>query len=304
MEARSSGNVEEIGEMMKHCLKNCRATGPVAFHETAGGPPALQNSGEKYVSATAPTQYLWALFLSIIVSTTSLFAANPEDVFNQANTAFVSGKYADAIRDYESLTTQSGYSAALLYNLGNAYYRNGQIGHAILNYERAFWLDPNDADIRANLQFVQRAAGFFEADRSWWQTLSDFLRLDSWTWLFVISLALLCAAFILRMTKPTMRAGLRSLIWACLLLLGVSATSIVTRMLELNRAVVLVSETPLRIAPLDPLPASPTLPAGAILEIQKQQGLFFCVRTEDGRSGWVLMKQVERVVSPISATCQ
>ncbi len=225
-----------------------------------------------------------------------LLATTPDETFNQANAAFVSGKYTDAIRDYESLMAQRGYSAALLYNLGNAHYRNGQIGHAILSYERALWLVPNDADIRANLKFVRRTAGFFEPDRPWWQTLPDFLRLDSWAWLFVISLALLCAAFILRMLKPTMRVSLRPLIWVCLLLLGVSATSTVARISELNRAVVLTPETRLRIAPLEPSPASPTLPAGAILEIQKQQGLFFCVRTEDGRSGWVLTKQVERVV--------
>ena len=53
---------------------------------------------------------------------------------------------------------EPGYSAAALYNLGNAYARAGKPGLAVLNYERAALLAPDDPDIAANLHFVQRAA--------------------------------------------------------------------------------------------------------------------------------------------------
>src|SRR5271154_5442171 len=53
---------------------------------------------------------------------------------------------------------QTGYSAATLYNLANSYARAGKPGMAVLNYERARLLAPNDPDIEANLRFVRQSA--------------------------------------------------------------------------------------------------------------------------------------------------
>src|SRR5580704_1201173 len=52
----------------------------------------------------------------------------------------------------------SGYSAARLYNIANSYARMGKPGMAILNYQRAGLLSPNDPDIEANLQYVRTSA--------------------------------------------------------------------------------------------------------------------------------------------------
>src|SRR4051812_26061553 len=50
------------------------------------------------------------------------------------------------------------YSADALYNLANSYARAGKPGLAVLNYERATLLAPNDPDIRANLDYVRATA--------------------------------------------------------------------------------------------------------------------------------------------------
>ncbi len=52
----------------------------------------------------------------------------------------------------------AGYSAAGLYNLANSYARAGKPGMAVLNYERARLLSPNDPDVEANLRFVRSSA--------------------------------------------------------------------------------------------------------------------------------------------------
>jgi hypothetical protein len=52
----------------------------------------------------------------------------------------------------------AGFSAAGLYNLANAYARAGKPGMAVLNYERARLLAPNDPDIEANLNYVLEAS--------------------------------------------------------------------------------------------------------------------------------------------------
>jgi len=74
-----------------------------------------------------------------------------------ADEAYMRGSEADfteAIRLYRQAIEKDGTSAAIYYNLGNAYYRVDSLAKAIICYERALRLDPTDKDIRANLDFV------------------------------------------------------------------------------------------------------------------------------------------------------
>jgi tetratricopeptide (TPR) repeat protein len=82
-------------------------------------------------------------------------ADSPLAAFRAANTLYEKGQYAEAAAAYETLA--AGHtSAALAYNLGNAYYRQGRIGKAVLQYERAHRLAPRDRDIRENLEFARQ----------------------------------------------------------------------------------------------------------------------------------------------------
>src|SRR6202011_968808 len=65
-----------------------------------------------------------------------------------------------------SQTTDQGYSAANLYNLANSYARQGKLGMAVLNYERASLLSPNDPDVEANLRYVRAASHVPEPPQS------------------------------------------------------------------------------------------------------------------------------------------
>ncbi len=71
------------------------------------------------------------------------------------DSAYVSGNYADAISLYENLLKNEGESFELHYNLGNAYYKAGNIARSILAYERALLLNPGDADAAFNLELAR-----------------------------------------------------------------------------------------------------------------------------------------------------
>jgi hypothetical protein len=102
------------------------------------------------------------LLLAILLGSTSLMTAG-----QPANTAAIgagnrlvaAGNYGEAIQVYEQLVAQDIHDSALFYNLGNAYYLQGDTGRAILNYERAAQLAPRDADIKANLALARQQAG-------------------------------------------------------------------------------------------------------------------------------------------------
>jgi hypothetical protein len=74
---------------------------------------------------------------------------------NSANQLYEAGHYAEAAAIYEQLIVQGGRDSALYYNLGNSYYQQGDLGRAILNYERAAQLAPRDQDIKANLALAR-----------------------------------------------------------------------------------------------------------------------------------------------------
>lgn len=71
------------------------------------------------------------------------------------NSLYESGRYLEAALVYEQIIDQGYESGALYYNLGNAYFKQGDLGRAILSYRRAERLYPRDADIRANLKIAR-----------------------------------------------------------------------------------------------------------------------------------------------------
>src|SRR6266850_569357 len=103
--------------------------------------------------------------------------------FNKANADFAAGHFPAAIAGYESLVRSRQWNPALFYDLGNAYFRTGDFGSAILNYERALVLDPAQPEARANLQLARDQARALELARSWTETHLDFLTRDHFAWL-------------------------------------------------------------------------------------------------------------------------
>lgn len=80
--------------------------------------------------------------------------AQPETLYQQANEAYQQESYDEAIALYDSILAQGYVSSPVFFNLGNAYFKKGIITHAILNYERALELSPNDEDVQYNLRIA------------------------------------------------------------------------------------------------------------------------------------------------------
>src|SRR5882757_11401081 len=88
---------------------------------------------------------------------------------------------------------QVGYSAAGLYNLANAYARQGKPGMAVLNYERASLLSPNDPDIDANLSYVRASSHLPAPPRSTFERLARIASPFAMFWLGVFGLVIVGA---------------------------------------------------------------------------------------------------------------
>lgn len=75
-------------------------------------------------------------------------------VLEQADSAYHKANYEEAAALYSQVVESQGVSAGILYNLGNSYYHLGMEGEAMLCYERAKKIDPSNAEINQNLNFL------------------------------------------------------------------------------------------------------------------------------------------------------
>jgi len=95
--------------------------------------------------------------LTLIIAamlTAPVAAAPAADIIERADSAYAADNFKEAVELYSQAIDSLGTSSELYYNLGNAYYRLGSNGLAIVNYERALRLNPTNSDARENLEFV------------------------------------------------------------------------------------------------------------------------------------------------------
>jgi hypothetical protein len=69
--------------------------------------------------------------------------------------AYSNAQYGQAIEVYQSLIDEGFHDPRLYFNLGDAYFKQGQLGKSILYFERAYLLDPSDIAIQQNLQIAK-----------------------------------------------------------------------------------------------------------------------------------------------------
>jgi tetratricopeptide (TPR) repeat protein len=152
--------------------------------------------------------------------------AQIETTKSEADQAFIDERYTDAAKLYEEILAQEYVSAEIHYNLGNAYFKAGQIAPSILNYERALKLAPKDEDIQFNLKLANLSV----KDRieempqlffiTWWEAVLKTFATDGWAWSAVLSLILALGGLLLfrfsseeGMKRLTFYAGFIALIW-------------------------------------------------------------------------------------------
>lgn len=250
---------------------------------------------------TLPALALATLFL---LPTGHALADERAQRFESANAAFAAGDFGAARDALAAIIASDGPSPAVLYNLGNASFRAGLIGEAVLSYERALLLAPRDQDVRANLRQVRKAAELPEPDAGAWTRLTHLLTADGWAWIASAALYLVCVALLalrlLRARGPASpaRAALRYAV-AALVVLGLAAAAACTaRLGERDRAVVLGNEPVLRVAPYPSATAASELAPGEVVRIERTHQGFSLVRTSGGRSGWLADDAVARIALP------
>jgi tetratricopeptide (TPR) repeat protein len=97
--------------------------------------------------------------------------ANPSsgdinEAFDAGCDLYEASNFGSAAETFQSLVAKGVKNSAVYYNLGNAYYKQGQIGRAVASYRRALMLSPRDEDSKANLELLRSNVGMRDTTSS------------------------------------------------------------------------------------------------------------------------------------------
>lgn len=244
-------------------------------------------------------------FFHILLITFSfqIFADNHvTEVLKKAEQAYKQKNYSLSIQLYNELIHQNYYSAELYYNLGNAYFKNNQLGKAILYYEKAKKIKPSDDDINYNLPLAYsktidkietRDNFFIEITKNNFlnQLNSDTLAYLSIT-LSVIALVFFAVFLFYRHHKKFFLSVSVGLITTTIILyiLGYAANQS-----HQNNQFAIVTQKEIK-ATNEPLPNAVLkfkLHEGTKVKIIQKVDTFYLIRLENAVEGWIDEKSVE-----------
>ena len=227
------------------------------------------------------------------------YAAEGDAMYRQAN-------YEQAIESYNAVLGAGYTSAELYYNLGNAYYRTGQMGMAILNYSRALRLKPTMSDAKENLALAQSHTvdritvlpKFFLV--RWIDTLCTVISPAAWRLIVLVLLALVAVAFVafrLGGLLSVRKAGLVvGIVMAVFLLLSVLL--LLRSMRHYNarsEAVVMAQSLTVKGSPEVQSVDKLILHEGTTVTISDSLAGWYKITIADGTTGWCTTEDIERI---------
>jgi len=214
-----------------------------------------------------------------------------------ANKAYHAGKYDEAKFDYLRLVQAGQYSPDLFYNLGNAWFKLGDQGRAILNYERALVLNPRLDEAQANRLSTLKVVGNDDAptvrDRAGGYADCFVLTASIAFWIFAFAL-------VFSFVKPRPVARLCRIISVLAGLAWVAGAGAAIWVGEgpkdPSRALVVDSMAELKYGPAVSARSAESLQIGNHVEILSERGDWTFCRASSGTLGWILTRKIERVI--------
>ena len=250
----------------------------------------------------------YSLFLVIVAAS---FASNGQssavsDSLNTANQLYNSAKYQDAIRKYQYVLAQGFESVEIYYNLGNAFYKSGNSTFAILNYERAKKLAPNDEDIRYNLDLARTQIvdnivtipdpGFLR----WWKQLINSQSISFWGTLSLITFFAFLSSFGLFLLSRSFRIK-RLAFWISVATVSISAITfgfgshLTSQLINHNTAVITERSVRVKASPSETGTELFIVHEGVTVQLIDKLGEWLNISLPDGNKGWIKESAMVRI---------
>lgn len=249
-------------------------------------------------------RFLLIITFLFFIANASWSQESVESSFTVANTAYEQKDYQKAIKTYETILATGTQSAGLFYNLGNSYYQRGEIGKAILNYEKSLLLDASQ-DTRYNLQLarskqIDQISSVGSTPKQWWEKIVRTFSANTWTLLMVMFFWVTAASWILWLLGKERSQRKRGFILGMLgipliLILGIMTSARNDLQRDSRRAILVEKEIDLRISPDPKGKILNTLHEGVELNLLEEINDWYHVRLINGDQGWLPENSFERI---------
>lgn len=252
--------------------------------------------------------YYKLLIIILLFCGHQLTAQKPDHAaeFENGLRAYKKSEFDQAVKHYELSLSGTLKSAQAYNNLGLAYYKMGDLGRAILNFERALRLQPAYSpaikNLRAARQYidsnVKKHNGFWLFGL--WESMATMMTSFAWALIFYILLFVASTGLLLwylkldeRLSFVGIRTGIVLLPFSILAFgLGAKAASV---QFDNNYAIVTGVKAGVRSAPGLDGEDIMVLSSGVKAIIKEHLGDWYKVRLENGVLGWVPCKAVEKI---------
>ena len=249
---------------------------------------------------------LYILFVGLLMAGAAFGADSLQSVENEAARMYQEGNYAKAAELYEQILDGDVESAAVYYNLGNAYYKTGETAKAILNYERALLIHPGDRDAKYNLALAQRST----VDNikvlpelflvRWYNGLVTTFPADQWAYIsvFLFLCFLAMAVVFFHATSVSMKKMGFTVGIVVLLLTGATvlfASKQYHRQTDRDMGIVMTPSVVVRGAPDNSGTELFVVHEGLKVQVIETLGEWYNVRLADGNEGWIQKNDLEKI---------
>lgn len=224
-------------------------------------------------------------------------------LFEQGNTAYQKEDYSKAIDCYEQIIKSGVKNHKVYYNLGNAYFKGGMLGKAIVNYNRALKLSPRDEDALANLKFArlfaidkiqENSQGFFSKQA---KRFTDFWSLNELSLFFTLAYFALIASILFRIFSRLNKRTFTLIVPILIFLVAISGLGFALKLRDasIEKGVILQNEVDIKSGPGQDWTSQLTTHQGLELVIKGEVEGWYQVGLPNRIIGWVPKVAVEKI---------
>lgn len=247
-----------------------------------------------------------ALLLLFIFSNTPVQSSSLSMLFKKANEMYRSKQYEQSIVLYDSILRENKTDYLVYYNLGNSHFKLNQIAPAILNYERAKTLNPDDEDVNYNLKIAYSNTVdkieplpllFYQR---WWQSFLNLLPTGAWSILAISILWISLAAGVAYLFAKTVSFKRNAFLAAINLLVLAGICYYISmashRLIYGNHgAIVMDPSAYVKSSPDDKSTNLFMLHEGTKVEVTEEIEGWKKIKIANGNVGWVATSKVEKI---------
>jgi tetratricopeptide (TPR) repeat protein len=202
-------------------------------------------------------------------------------------------RFAEAAAAFSRVADEGINNGKLFYNLGNAYLKTGDIGNAVLWYDRALKLLPHDPDLKFNYEYAQSLTRDEKADRDlalfrilfFWKYQLSQAQIQWTAIIFNLIFWSLTAVRVIRRNNRFQTIG--HVILALGLIFTFTAVYNDYESNFIKEAVILPARVSIRSGLTDDATELFVLHAGAKVRIDKEKDDYIRIAFSDGKIGWI-----------------